>query len=194
MACDGLLTGDILFDCDNPMVGGIEVDVILINHADIDKSACTFNVANPTQLTNLQLKSGKTGFLLQGIKQINELKSELVKKELGPDKEKHIFAGQIINFSADNKKQLQAMKGGRFAVVVELKWKGTSSADAFQIGGFDSGLELNVQTWGTKTNDGQVSIELSSAPGYEESKTILSILETSYALTATAFSNKWAQA
>jgi hypothetical protein len=36
MPCEGLITADILFDCNNPSVGGLETDVLLINAEDID--------------------------------------------------------------------------------------------------------------------------------------------------------------
>ena len=195
MACDGILTSDILFDCDNAMVGGMEVNVLLFNHKDIDKSTVTFSPTNKTVMTNFQLKAGKTGYLFQGVKQVNALKMELVKKEMGPDKFKHIFAGTILNFSAENKERLMEMsEGGKYAVIVELKWKGAGAVDAFHVGGFDSGLELNVATWGSNENDATIQIELSSSDGYEESKPVYTLLETSYTTTLTAFGNKFLQA
>lgn len=195
MACEGLLTGDILFDCDNAMVAGLEVNVLLFNHKDIDKVASTFSATQKTKVTNFALKAGKTGYLLQGVKQVNALRFELVKKELGPDKFKHTFAGVILNLSTENKEQLLEMsRGGLYAVIVELKWKGTDNTEAFQLGGFDCGLELMVGTFDSNVNDGVVSIELSSKDGYEETKPILTVLETNYTTTATAFSNKFASA
>lgn len=195
MACDGILTSDILFDCDNAMVGGIEVNVLLFNHKDLNKSAVTFAPTNKMIMTNFQLKAGKTGFLFQGVKQVNSGSFELVKKEMGPDKFKHIFAGTILNFSAENKERLMEMsEGGKYAVMLELKWKGGAAADAFQLFGYDSGLELNVATFGTNVNDGVISIELSSSDGYEESKPALTVLETDYTTTLTAFGNKFLQA
>ena len=194
LLCDGILSGDILADCENPMVGGLEVNVLLVNHSDIDKTACTFSSTNKTVLTNFQLKAGKTAYLLEGIKQINSLASELVVKETSQDKMKHTFSGMILNYSAANKAKLYDMIGGLFAVIVELKWKGATGEDAFQIGGFESGMRLSVVNWSTKENDGNISFELSSVEGYEEPKPTLSILETSYALTATAFGNKFEQA
>lgn len=194
MPCGNILTGAILNDCDNAMVAGIEVNVLMFNHSDIDKSTCTFSVTNKTVLTNFQLKPGKTGYLFEGVKQVNALKSELAKKEFGNDKHKHTFTGVILQFSAENKKRLMEFaEGGKIAVIVELKWKGAGSADAFQIGGFDSGLELQSYAWATNENDGTVSLELASSEGYEESRVPLSILETSYLLTATAFGNKFIQ-
>ena len=192
-SCDGLLTEDILFDCDNAMVGGIEVNVLLFNHKDIDKVATTFDAVKKTKITNFALKAGKTGILFQGVKQVNALKMELVKKEIGQDKFKHTFAGVILNLSTENKDRLLEMsQGGLYAAMVELKWKGANNAEAFQLGGFDSGLELMVSTWSTGENDGTVAIELGSKEGYEESKPVLTVLETDYTTTATAFSNKFA--
>ena len=194
MACDGLLTSDILFDCANSMVGGIEVNVLMVNHSSIDKSAVTFDATNKMIMTNFQLKSGKSGYLFQGVKQVNSLKFELVKKEMGPDKFKHTFAGTILNFSAENKERLMELsEGGKVAVIVELKWKGAAAADAFQLAGYDSGLELQVATWSTSENDGVISIELSSVDGYEETKPVFTLKETDYATTATAFGNKFIQ-
>jgi hypothetical protein len=192
MACEGLLTGNILYDCDNEMVAGIEVNVLAFNHSDIDKSACTFSATNKMVMTNFQLKTGKTGFLIQGVKQVNALKFELVKKELGSDRFKHTFTGIIFNLSAENKQRLTELaRGGKIAIMVELKWKGLNSADAFQLAGYDSGLELQVATWGVNENDAKISIELSSSEGYEETKPVLSVLETDYNTTSIAFGNKF---
>lgn len=192
-SCDGLLTADILFDCDNAMVGGVEVNVLLFNHKHIDKVATTFDSVQKTKLTNFALKAGEQGFLLQGVKQVNALKFELVKKEIGPDKFKHTFAGVILNLSTENKERLLEMsQGGLYAAMVELKWKGANNEEAFQLGGFDSGLELMVGTWSSGENDGTVSIELSSKEGYEESKPVLTVLETDYTTTALAYANKFA--
>lgn len=195
MACDGLLGADILFDCDNAMIGGIEVDVLLFNRTDIDESALTFDPSNKTLLTNFQLLPGKTGYLLQGVKQVNGASFELVKKETGSDKHKHIFSGNLLNFSAANKLELQTMsEGASLVAIIELKWKGANNTEAFQVLGIDSGLELNTITWNTNENDGVLQFELSSVDGYEEPKVPLTLLETDYATTKAAVDNKFAQA
>jgi len=195
MACEGLLTADILNDCTNAMVGGIEVDVLFFNRADINKTACTFHATKETLMTHFELKSGKAGFLLQGVKQVNALKSELVKKEFGNDKWKNTFAGIILNLTTENKDRLLEMsQGGNLAVMVQLKWKGASSAEAFQLGGFDSGLELQTATWASNENDGTFAFELASTEGYEETKPIITVLMTDYETTLALFGNKFIEA
>lgn len=195
MACDGLLDGDILADCDNAPVGGIEVNVLLFNRLDIDRSSVTFDAGNKLKMTNFQLLSGKTGYLLEGVKQINGLSEELVKKETSLDAFKHIFSGMVISPTVVNRLQLQNLsEGASVAVMVELKWKGASQEEAFILGGFDAGLELNVLTRNTKENDGSITFELSSVDGFEEPKQVLTLLETDYTTTKAAFDAKFAQA
>jgi hypothetical protein len=192
MACEGLITADILFDCNNPSVGGLEADVLLINENDIDIAALAVDGTNKIKLTNLALKAGKTAFLLQGVKQINGTSYELVKKEFGPDKFKHMFAGVILNPSAANKLQATFLsEGGKYIVVVEQKWKGANNADAFQVYGLRSGLELMTMTANSKENDGTISFTLESTEGYEEPTLPMTLLETDYATTKTAFDAKF---
>lgn len=195
MACDNILDGDILLDCDNAPVGGIEVNVVLFNRLDIDKTAVTFDGANKLLMTNLQLLSGKTGYSFEGVKQINGLAEELVKKETSLDAFKHIFSGMVLTPSVANRLQLQQLsEGASVCVMVELKWKGANQEEAFIFGGYEAGLELNVLTRNTKENDGSIVFELSSVDGFEDPKQILTVLETDYATTKAAFDAKFAEA
>lgn len=193
--CTGNLTADILFDCVNAPVGGIEQNIVLINKDDIDVINTTQDASNRILVTNLQLKSGKTGYKLTGVKQANGKAWELVKKENAPDKFKHTFSGVIFNPSTDNKEQADSLsKGAKYVVVVEQIWKGTASADAFEILGYTSGLELMTMTNNSKENDNMIMFELSSADGFEEPTMPKTLLDTDYATTKTAFTNKFVQA
>lgn len=190
--CTGNITADILFDCANAPVGGIEQDVLIINSNDIDRTATTFDATNPVLITNLALKDGKTAYKLTGVKQSNGKACELVKKENAPDKFKHTFNGVIFNPSAANKKQASALsKGAKYVVVVEQKWKGVNSLDAFEVLGINSGLELMTMTNDSRANDNMIMFTLASADGFEETEPIATLLETSYAVTKTAFDNKF---
>jgi hypothetical protein len=192
MACEGLITADVLFDCANPSIGGLETDVLLINAEDLNIATTTVSGTNKTLITNLALKATKTAFLLQGVKQINGTSYELVKKEFGPDKFKHMFTGVILNPSAANKLQATHLsEGGKYVVVVEQKWKGAANADAFQVYGYKSGLELMTLTYNSKENDGTISFTLESTEGFEEPLLPMTLLETDYATTKTAFDAKF---
>jgi len=193
--CTGNLTADILFDCLNSPVAGIEQDIVLINQADIDTITTTTDASNRALLTNLQLKAGKTGYKLTGVKQANGKAWELVKKENAPDKFKHTLSGVIFNPSAANKNQAANLAlGAKYVAVVEQKWKGTDSEDAFEVLGLRSGLELMTMTNNSKENDNMILFELASADGYEEPTMPMTLLDTDYATTKTAFTNKFVQA
>ncbi|WP_294823630.1 hypothetical protein [uncultured Flavobacterium sp.] len=192
--CTGSLTADILFDCANAPVGGIEQNVVLINKDDIDMTTTTIDAANRILVTNLQLKAGKTGYLLNGVKQSNGKAWELVKKENAPDKFKHTFSGVIFNPSADNKLQADGLsKGAKYVAVVEQVWKGAGNEEAFEVLGLSSGLELTTMTNSSRENDNMIMFELASADGFEEVTMPKTLLDGSYTATKTAFTNKFEQ-
>jgi hypothetical protein len=193
--CTGNLTQDILFDCTNAPIGGIEQNVLLINKEDIDITSITYNETNEMIVTDFTLKAGKKGYMLTGVKQANGKAWELVKKENAPDKFKHTFSGVIFNPSAQNKQQAGNLaKGAKYVAIVEQVWKGAESKDAFEILGLSSGLEITTMTNNSKENDNMIMFELSSADGFEETSMPKTLLDVDYTATKTAFENKFAQA
>lgn len=193
--CTGLLTADITFDCANAPIGGIEQNIVLINKDDIDTTATTYDESNRLLVTNLQLKSGKVGYKLTGVKQANGKAWELVKKENAPDKFKHTFSGVIFNPSLDNKSQADSLsQGAKYVVVVEQLWKGAENADAFEILGLKSGLEISTMTNSSKENDNMIVFELASVDGFEEPTMPKTLLETDYATTKTVFDAAFVEA
>lgn len=193
--CEDKLEADILKDCDNTPVGGIEVNVVIINFDDIDKSTSTLDGANDLIITNLSTFSGTSGFVLEGIKQVNGVSFEFVPNEEGFDKWKHLFAGVILSPSAANKKSLDSMaSGGRFVVVVEKLFKGVDQADAFEVLGYDRGLTMATVVYNSKEADGAIKFELASPDAFEEPKMTRNNLETNYATTKIAFEAKYATA
>lgn len=194
--CTGKLTADITFDCLNAPIGGIEQNVVLINKDDIDVTATTTSATNRLQVTHIQLKPGKTGYKLTGVKQANGKAWELVKKENAPDKFKHTFSGVIFSPSLANKTQADNLsKGAKYVAVIEQVWKGAANADAFEVLGLTSGLELTTMTNSSKENDNMIMFELSSAEGFEETtmpKTYFADQET-YAIRKALFDNAFVE-
>lgn len=188
--CTGSLTANIEFDCLNAPVAGIEQNIVLINKEDIDITATTLDASNRLLVTALELKTGKKGYKLTGVKQANSKAWELVKKENAPDKFKHTFSGVIFSPSLANKTQADNLsKGAKYVVVVEQTWKGEDNAEAFEILGYHSGLELVTMTNSSRENDNMIMFELASADGFEESTMPKTLLDGDYAATKTVFNN-----
>ena len=193
--CEDKLAADILKDCDNKPIGGIEVNAVILNFEDIDKSTSTLDGVNDLIITNLSTFSGTSGFVLEGIKQVNGVSFEFVPNEEGFDKYKHLFAGVILSPSAANKKSLANMgSGGRYVVVVEKKFKGADQEDAFEVLGWDRGLTMATIVYNSKEADGAIKFELASPDAFEEPEMTRNNLETDYATTKIAFDAKYATA
>ena len=192
--CTNLITAGFTIDCDALPIGGLESDIVLINRADVDVDAVTFDASNRIKMTNLQLKAGKTGYGVAGVKQSNGKLYSLVVKENTYDKFTHGIRFTIFNPSAALKLQLQNMVGGSFVAVVNQKWKGVDNADAFEVLGYDAGLKLSVGTNNSNANDNSILVELASEANFEERNVPYTLLETDYATTLTAFGNKFIEA
>lgn len=193
--CNEILTADIAKDCSVKPVGGIEVNVVLIPFESINKATSTIDVSNNLLITDLATNTGTSGYFVEGVKQSQGASFEMVKKEDSFDMYKHTFSGVVLTPSVANKKSLsEVASGSRYVAVVEKKWKGVSDADAFEVLGWDAGLEIQEMTWNTKESDGIIKFVLANADGYEEPEMTRNLLETDYATTKTSFDNKFATA
>lgn len=193
--CTGNITDDILLDCVNLPIAGLEVNMIIVNRKDVDLTATTFDVNNRLLCTNFQLKSEKTGFLVEGIKQSNSKNYALVLKENLPDKFSHAISGTVFNPSVENKLQVaQLALGATYVAIVQQKWKGADNKDAFEILGFNVGLKLTEATNNSGENDNTIVLTLASEDGFEEPTLPLNLLMTDYATTEVVFGNKFIQA
>jgi hypothetical protein len=193
--CIPKITGDLLFDCANRDLQGIETKVILINRDDIDFGASTVDGANAKIITNLQLKSGTTGFELQGVKQLNQYLAEVVPNDEGLNKWRHNFIGRIFNLTAAARNQIDLIAdGANIVAVVERKWKGDSQAHAFIVLGWGTGLEISEGSENSAENDGSFVFTLASSDLALEGEGAKILLETDYITTKAAVDNKFAQA
>lgn len=188
------ISADIVNDCENLSIAGIESDILLIPHSDVDKTASTFDPVNPLLISSLVLKAGKTGFLLEGVKQTNGYNSEFVPgDDQTPDKSRHVIRGRILTPSAANRLQANKLgKGESYMAVVNKKYKGANSADAFLVLGWDAGLYLSSKTENSLENDGAILLEMSSKDLTLEKDDPKVLLETDYDTTLLAFNNKFA--
>lgn len=193
--CTGKITADFVLDCDFLPIGGLTTNALLINAEDIDRTATTISGTNRLLMTNLALKAGKTGFLFTGVKQTNSKSYALVPKDTNVDKFSHTFKGSVFNPSVANKLQVANLAlGAKYVVVIEQLWKGQDNEDAFEVLGYQTGLILTEVTNGSTENDNTILLTLSSQEGYEEPSLPHNLLETDYATTSIAFTNKFASA
>lgn len=189
------LSADIANNCDHLAVGGIEADVILIPYSSFDKASSTIDGSNRMLITDLATKAATTGYLLEGIKQLNDFNQEFVPSEETVDKWRHTFNFVIMTPSAANRLQASKLtKGESYLVVIHRKYKGVDNLDAFLVLGWDQGLYITAMTENSKESDGAIRATLASKDTNLEYDMVRNLLETDYATTLLAFNNKFATA
>jgi len=194
MSCNLKITGDFALNCETLPIAGIDANIVLINYDDINRTATTFDANNELLVTNFQLKAGKTGYLLSGVKQSNGKNYSMVAVENLPNRFLHGITGKILNPSVANKLQLQKLAlGGKYVAVIKQNWKGVDSEDAFEILGYHAGLELKEATNNSTEESNTIVLSIGNIDGYEEPKVPFNLLKTDYDTTDALFTNKFIQ-
>lgn len=194
MSCITKITGDFALDCANLPIAGIDANIVLINYDDINRTATIFSSTNELLVTNLQLKAGKTGYLLSGVKQSNGKNYSMVAVENLPNRFLHGITGKILNPSVANKLQLQKLAlGGKYVAVIKQNWKGVDNEDAFEILGYNAGLELKEATNNSTEESNTIVLSIGNIDGYEEPKVPFNLLKADYDTTDTLFNNFFLQ-
>lgn len=191
------ISADILRDCTNKPVRGIEQSLVLINVDDLPASGITFDGTNPSSLiTALSLASGKTGYKIDGIKNIMNYTNSFENGEDAESGVMHSIAGIRINDpSAAIRAEINKFIGGaKVFAVLERKWKGTNNASAFLFFGLKFGLELTELADASNENDGTTVLTLSTPTGDKEPYLPHIYLDTDYDTSKTTFNNKFAAA
>jgi len=194
--CVDKLTEDILYACASPPVAGVNAVVKIINYDDIDRAATTFATGFTSEvIDNLAIVEDAPVLTLQGYKRSNNPGFDLVKVENRPDKFTHLLEFIIFQLTKENKKALnQLTKGARIVVIVQNVYLGPDKGDAFEIYGFDTGLEIQTATRRLNDNDGVTNVTMQSQDGEEEPNAPYTWLDTDYATTKAAFDALGAEA
>lgn len=66
--CDITIKKDIAPSCDDPIVPGLEQEGVIMNRADVDFGAVTFNATRKNVIETLALKTGKKRLQGTGIR------------------------------------------------------------------------------------------------------------------------------
>lgn len=185
MACINDLTGDALFNCDDRPVKGIDAGkAVIINYKDIDFGTTTVSGAT---VSNLQLKTGTTGYKLEWYKELASSNSSFSPNAEDIDGFAQSFLGRLAVTSANNAERAKELSAGRFVVVYESRYKGVGDAEAFKVLGLESGLELSEMTTNTNENSSSILFTLATKEGTYEQYPYQILNETTYATSKASF-------
>ena len=141
MSLCGEISANILIDCDNPLVGGANDRLILINKAAWDAATITRNGTNNQLIENIVLASGDIAYQFEGKNNSVEPRAALVKQRYAEVYD-HEVIFKIFGNNAAIKEQVEKLAKGRAIAIIENNYKGDAGAGAFEVYGEETGLEL----------------------------------------------------
>jgi hypothetical protein len=159
MSCDGIKMGSA-YNCDNPLVAGVNQRLILVNKADWDEGVKTFGT--PTSLlTNIVLATGKQGWAFEGVRQSTKPQSAYVPgtTSIGYDHQVDYIVFDTTQEQKDNLEGLGVKKV--VAVVQNINAIGNGNS-VFEVYGSAVGLELitNIRINDDQETSGGYAISL----------------------------------
>ena len=181
-ACGGISAGAD-YDCEAPIVPGVNQRLLLGNLDDIQ--AVTYNVANPSIIEGITMKTGKAMFAFQGIRQSLTPSYEFVAGtvSVGYNHMVNFLAFDITQEAKDNYEKMGLTK--MFAIVENKNAPGNGNS-VFEVYGGGVGLEAATitRTPNDTETGGAFSIGLLTpeAEG-KEPKMPQSFFKTDYATT-----------
>lgn len=149
--CDGLISQGITVDCENPIVGGIEKEGIIINRSDIDASATVMETgvdSRPNVITTLGLKAGAKGYKVV-IPTNQPFNGTITTMEAGTNRNTftNTLSMVILNNDPDVcANVIDSLATGEFVCILENKYKNTNKVtnpgdSTFQVIGYYQGLK-----------------------------------------------------
>lgn len=183
--CSPKITADVIYDCADKSKKGLDGGrAVIINWNDIDRAGSTEAGAI---ISDLVLASGESGFAAEWFKDLASVNSAFAPSTEDIDGFLHNFICRIPTSSAENAERARELAQGRFVIVVETKYKGASSAEAFKVLGWENGLKLSEMTWNTLENSGAIPYTAATEEGDTESYPYNVFLETDYATSKATF-------
>lgn len=131
MSCKGIFQGAD-FDCENPLIAGVDEQLTLFNLLDIE--TITFDIDEPSVITDIILKNGASAFSFNGTRQSLVPEEHFIpgRFSVGYD---HQVAFQVFDISQKSKDNLEAMFIRKTVGVVHDK------EGSFEVYGIVQGLE-----------------------------------------------------
>jgi hypothetical protein len=171
MDCITRITGDIINDCLNAPIEGVEQRMYVMYRPDVTFTKSLSNKALITGITSLNV-----AFKVVGFKKSSNTKTALVSTDTLPDTYTQSIDFTIWSKDAATMANVSAMN--ELVIVVENKDKGLTGESAFEVFGVDSGLFKTALTSESNTDAGVIKVTM-AAEGQKVAK--YKFLHTDYA-------------
>ena len=179
--CDDKITGNIARDCAyRPAQGAIEA--YLVNLDDIDRTASTLEAGNDTKITAITLKAAAKIYSVDSVDTGLGLSSVGARDAYGMAYT-HRQKLRIIDGTSATWQQLDKMKNSTFISIVKTKDGSSENNAYFKVGGWDFGMQMDVDSIDFDAESGTRGVEFVSQEGSLESGAVKIFLDTDLATT-----------
>jgi len=178
MACDSGIEKNIISNCTNQPIGGLEATAYIMNRLEFDP---TFDVTNPSKITAFTPVGSAVAFTIKGVKKNMNAGHDLVSADDMADRFSHYFNFKGFEVDAASIENLDAVND--VVVVVEYKNKPSDGDGIFVAYGVGSGLYKTADTKRANDANGTRNIELASMDQQPENYSQYNVLDTDYATT-----------
>lgn len=141
-ACGGISMGAD-YDCEYPIVPGVNQRLILGNQDDIE--SITYSLTTPTLIEDITLKVGKAAYVFQGIRQSLNPQYELVAGSISVGY-MHTINFLAFDITQEAKDNYERMALGKMWGVLENKNAVGNGNSIFEVYGLGVGLEASALT------------------------------------------------
>lgn len=181
MACGDISAG-VSYNCDNPLQGGADATLYLINSGQLD--AVVQDVTDPNIITALTLSVGALSYAFQGFKRSLAPTWEAVNTDAGQTVYRHSVQFFLFDISQATKNVIQDLALGSYVGIIQ---NNTRDEHAFEVLGLGAGLEMQPGSLrAVNENNGVYTILLGTPENEFEGKLPRTLYDgTSYASTKT---------
>lgn len=180
----GRISSNLLQDCDNPMIGGTDDVMYVINHDDWKEATITRDASNNQLITGITLASSRIAYKFEGKNNSIEPRAALAKGRYY-ELYDHEVIFKVFDNSAEVKAEVEALAKGRYVIIIENSHKGAAGESAFEVYGDESGLELaeGERAVSDTETQGAFNLTLRSSEYSRESHLPATLYDTDYATT-----------
>ena len=147
MSICGKIIAGIDFDCDQPIVPGVDERLILVNKDDMDDALISYDIVNDYVIEDIILADGIQGFAFEGNRQSLNPQYDFIPQTttVGYD---HTINFLGFDISPESKDNLEKMALGKMVAIIENNQgrKGGNGDNFFEVYGLDVGLEVITMT------------------------------------------------
>ena len=154
---------DYTYNCNYPEAGGASEELLLIQHNDIDRTqgddGFTFNVTDPTLITDIGIKQGKQAHVFTGKRNPNAVMSTPVTQDFSTGFQ-HGLMFNLYEVAPSTVEILKSLQQNKVMAILRTNQRNSTGNNIYKVVGRAVGLYLAEGEYNSNENQGVVQVTL----------------------------------